>query len=138
MIFFILVSAVSETISDIDSTLAQLDSDADEDAITKFSNIKDILASDLFGRRRKRSDESKINFFLDTYSLSKNPHVGCQTELTKWTKVKTDFQDSLSILNTINSTNPLVIELRAKLNSFFTSKMSLINGEIRYFIINLS
>ena len=60
MIFFILVSAVSETISDIDSTLAQLDSDADEDAITKFSNIKDILAFDLFGRRRKRSDESKI------------------------------------------------------------------------------
>ena len=54
------MSAVSGTISDIDSTLALLDSDTDEDAVTKLTQIKEILGFDLFGRRRKRSDESKI------------------------------------------------------------------------------
>ena len=57
------MSSVSETISDIDSTLALLDSIADEDAINKLTLIKDILGSELFGKRRKRSYESKIKYF---------------------------------------------------------------------------
>ena len=68
------MSAISETISDIDTTLAQLDSEADEEAITKFSMIKDKLASDLFGRGRKISDESKMKYIHDTHSVSKNLH----------------------------------------------------------------
>ena len=60
MIF--IVSAVSGTISDIDSTLALLDSTADEDAITKLTLIKDIIGSELVGKRRKRSVESKIKY----------------------------------------------------------------------------
>ena len=53
------MSAVSGTITDIDSTLALLDSSADEDAITKLTLIKDVLGSDFFEKRRKRSVESK-------------------------------------------------------------------------------
>ena len=54
------MSAVSGTISDIDSTLTLLDRTVDEDAIIKLTLIKDILGSDLFGSGRIRSEESKI------------------------------------------------------------------------------
>ena len=54
------MSAVSGTISDIDSTLTLLDRTVDEDAIIKLTLIKDILGSDLFGSGRIRIEESKI------------------------------------------------------------------------------
>ena len=54
------MSAVSGTISDIDSTLTLLDRTVDEDAIIKLTLIKDILGSDLFGSGRIRSEESMI------------------------------------------------------------------------------
>ena len=62
-------SAVSEIISDIDTTLAILEEDTDEDAIIKLTRINSILGSDLFGKRRKRSVESKTIYFLATRSI---------------------------------------------------------------------
>ena len=56
---------MSGKISDIDSTLALLDTTADQDAVMKLNFIKNILGSDLFGRRRKRSEESRIKYFND-------------------------------------------------------------------------
>ena len=56
---------MSGKISDIDSTLALLDTTADQDAVMKLNFIKSILGSDLFGRRRKRSEESRIKYFND-------------------------------------------------------------------------
>ena len=56
------MSLISGTISDIDSTLTLLDRTVDEDAIIKLTLIKDILGSELFGKRRKRSYESKIKY----------------------------------------------------------------------------
>ena len=57
------MSAVLGIIANIDSTLALLDSIADEDAITKLTIIKNILGSGFFGKRQKRSDESRIKYF---------------------------------------------------------------------------
>ena len=62
-------SSVSEIISDIDTTLALLDRDIDEDAIIKLIQINSILGSGLFGRGRTRSVESKTIHFLATGSI---------------------------------------------------------------------
>ena len=56
-------SAVSGAIYHIDSAIAQLDGTADKDAIMKLTFIKYILDNDLFGRRKKRWEQSKINYF---------------------------------------------------------------------------
>ena len=50
--------------------------------------------------------------------------------------MKKEFQESLNILYTINSTNSLVIDLVADLKLCFTSKINLVNVEIRYFFRN--
>ena len=68
MLSYILIflgSAVPGKISDIDTALALLDIEADHDAIVKLNVTRHILASELFGRRRKRSDESKIKYLND-------------------------------------------------------------------------
>ena len=62
-------SSVSEIISDIDRTLEMLEEDTDEDAIIKLTRIHSILGSDLFGKRRKTSVESKIIHFHATRSI---------------------------------------------------------------------
>ena len=59
--------------------------------------------------------------------------IGCEAKLTKWTNMTIEFQDSLAILDTINSTNPVVIDFVAGLKSFFTSKITILNQEIKYF-----
>ena len=51
--------------------------------------------------------------------------------------MKSQFEDSLTVLDSIDSTNPIVIDLVADLKSFFTSQINFINGEIKYCIIIL-
>ena len=46
--------------------------------------------------------------------------------------MKSHFEDSLTVLDSIASTNPLVIELQADLKLFFESQINLINEEIKY------
>ena len=54
-----------------------------------------------------------------------------------WNTMNSQFEDSLTILDSIDSTNPIVIDLVVDLKSFFTSQINLINGEIKY-ILGLS
>ena len=60
------MSAVTDAVSDIDTTLAVLDSNTEEGTINKLTLIKNrlVLGFDLSGKRRKRSDESKKNYFF--------------------------------------------------------------------------
>ena len=62
-------AAVLNLISDMDTTLAKLDRKTDEDTIIKLTQVNTILGSGLFGKRRKRSDESKTEHFLGTISV---------------------------------------------------------------------
>ena len=60
------MSALSDAVSDIDTTLALLDSANEEGTITKLTLIKNqlFIGFDLSEKRRKRSDESKKNYFF--------------------------------------------------------------------------
>ena len=128
MIF--LGSAVSGCVSHIDSALAQLDSSQDKDAIMKLTFIKFILDSDLFGRKKRHSEHSKMKYCHKT--CAKIVPTGCETDLMTWYTMKSQFEDSLTILDSIESTNPVVISLVAELKTFFTVKINFIDLAIRY------